>query len=126
MSALMKKPLTDAVTITVHGRVERRFRLPQEKAKGLLRLISEFEVDEDEQLIPIDEVFKDLHKKYGRSGSVVRGLRAREELTQVELAKKIGVPQSHISQIEHGKRPIGKKMAKRIAAVFNTDYRAFL
>jgi DNA-binding XRE family transcriptional regulator len=127
MSALTKKRLTeDEIEITIHDRSERRFRLPKEKARGLLRLIGDYEVEDDHQLLPANEVFKDLHKKYGKAGSILRGLRGREELTQDELAEKIGIPQTDISQIENGKRPIGKKMAKRLATVFKTDYRVFL
>ncbi|MCX5850790.1 MAG: helix-turn-helix transcriptional regulator [Deltaproteobacteria bacterium] len=32
--------------------------------------------------------------------------------SQKQLAEKIGVSQSHISEMEKGKRPIGKKMAR--------------
>ena len=129
MSAPMKKPRIDAQFETLtHDRSGRRYRLTPSKAKVVLKLIQELAVDDDNEseLVPADEVFKDLHKKYGKGGSVVRGMRAREGLTQVELAEKIGVPQTDISQIENGKRPIGKKMAERLAKVFNSDYRVFL
>lgn len=59
-------------------------------------------------------------------GVVLRGLRNRDDLTQTELAKKTGMLQSHISEMEKGSRPIGKTIAKKFAHVFNTDYKAFL
>ncbi len=54
------------------------------------------------------------------------GLRHRESLTQVEFGEKIGVEQTNISKMEHGKRPVGKTLAKRIAKIFHTDYHLFL
>ena len=60
------------------------------------------------------------------TGVFLAGARYREGLTQRELAAKSGIPQRHISEMENGKRPIGKKKAKVLAKVLNTDYRAFL
>ena len=60
------------------------------------------------------------------SGKALAGMRSREGLTQVQLAEKTGIPQRHISEMEHGKRTIGKKNAKLFAAALNTDYRVFL
>jgi len=59
-------------------------------------------------------------------GTVLRGLRNRDDLTQAELAKKTGMLQSHISEMENGNRSIGKTIAKKFAQVFNTDYKVFL
>jgi ribosome-binding protein aMBF1 (putative translation factor) len=60
------------------------------------------------------------------SGMYLAGARHREGLTQRELAVKSGIPQRHISEMENGKRPIGKKNAKVLATILNADYRAFL
>uniref|UniRef100_A0A7C3SHY6 XRE family transcriptional regulator n=1 Tax=Desulfobacca acetoxidans TaxID=60893 RepID=A0A7C3SHY6_9BACT len=59
-------------------------------------------------------------------GDILRGARHRERLTQAQLAGKIGVKASHISEMEKGKRPIGKDMAKRLAQALHTSYRVFL
>lgn len=56
----------------------------------------------------------------------LRGARYRENLTQRELAAKIGAKPQHVSEMERGKRPIGKDMAKRLGEALNVDYRAFL
>lgn len=56
----------------------------------------------------------------------LRGLRNREGLTQGQFGDAIGVEQSNISKMEHGKRHIGVKIAKRIQEVFDIDYRLFL
>jgi plasmid maintenance system antidote protein VapI len=36
------------------------------------------------------------------------------------------VKATHISEMERGKRPIGKDMAKRLAKVFKVNYKVFL
>lgn len=75
----------------------------------------------DEALHPAAEVFPDSH-----SGRILRGLRVREDLTQAALAAKAGLKPHHISEMENGKRPIGKDVARRLAAVLNADFRILL
>lgn len=60
------------------------------------------------------------------TGIYLAGARYREGLTQRELADQTGIPQRHISEMENGKRTVGKKNAKLLAKVLNADYRAFL
>ncbi|MFH0785700.1 MAG: helix-turn-helix transcriptional regulator [Pseudomonadota bacterium] len=72
----------------------------------------------------VTEVFPDLIDK-GKT-IALRAYRTREDLTQRELADKVGIPQRHISEMETGKRVIGKEMAKRFAEVLGVDYRALL
>jgi DNA-binding XRE family transcriptional regulator len=72
------------------------------------------------------EVFKEELEKYGEAALMLRGSRHRLELTQKELADALGIPQNHISEMENGKRPIGKVMALRLGKFFKTDYRKFL
>jgi len=76
----------------------------------------------------IDEkdVFSRLNKKYTKAGALLRGIRIRESLTQAEMANQIAVTQSDISQMEHGTRKIGRKVAQRIEKLFDIDYRSFL
>jgi DNA-binding transcriptional regulator YiaG len=59
-------------------------------------------------------------------GACLAGLRYREGLSQRKLAELTGIPQRHISEMENGKRPIGKERAKVLAKALNTDYRVFL
>jgi plasmid maintenance system antidote protein VapI len=42
------------------------------------------------------------------------------------VLKQIGIPQRHLSEMEKGKRPIGKEMAKRLANALKTHYKVFL
>jgi transcriptional regulator with XRE-family HTH domain len=57
---------------------------------------------------------------------MLKASRAKEELTQAELAEAIGISQHHISEMERGLRPIGREMAKRLADFFKIDFRLFL
>jgi len=36
------------------------------------------------------------------------------DVTQVELAERLGVPKTVVSDLEHGRRPISKKMAAKL------------
>lgn len=68
---------------------------------------------------------KDL-EKHSEGGQMLRGSRHKHGVTQKEVADAIEVSPHHISEMENGKRPIGKEMAKRLAFYFKTDYRIFL
>lgn len=52
------------------------------------------------------------------SGEVIRNMRNICELTQKELSEKSEIRQSHISEMEKGKRPVGKKSAEMLAKIF--------
>lgn len=74
--------------------------------------------------IPASDISPELDTNPG--GVYLRGIRLREDMTQDELARLTGISRSNISAMEHGKRPIGKETAKRLAAVLHCDYRRFL
>ena len=76
--------------------------------------------------VSAEEIFDQWDQQTGKASALLKGLRSRENLTQVEFANKIGVTQANLSKMEHGTRPIGKKIAKRIADAFSTNYRYFL
>jgi DNA-binding XRE family transcriptional regulator len=118
----MKMPRISQVFVSISNE---RFMVPAPRAAAILELVREYRVEDDE-IVPADEVLKDVYKKYGKSGSVIRGYRAREGMTQIGLAKKLGVTQGDLSKMENGKRTVGKEMAHRLAKVFDTDYRVFL
>lgn len=80
----------------------------------------------EEKSIPWRESLKDHLNKYSEEGTLLRAHRNEARLTQEELDKKLKVSQNHISEMENGKRPIGKAMAKKFARFFKTDYRMFL
>jgi DNA-binding XRE family transcriptional regulator len=74
----------------------------------------------------IKKTFDHLDAKYTRAGALLKGLRLREGLSQVQFAKKINVTQANLSNMENGRRSIGKIIAKRIEKIFGTNYRYFL
>jgi transcriptional regulator with XRE-family HTH domain len=57
---------------------------------------------------------------------IFSGARHRAGLSQKQLADLTGVYQRHISEMENGRRAIGKKNAKLFAKALDTDYRVFL
>src|SRR5450759_1305253 len=70
--------------------------------------------EEEDRRYSMDEVFPDFHP-----GDTLKGARLMHELTQAQLAAMIGVKASHISEMEKGKRPMGKEMARRLAKALN-------
>lgn len=76
--------------------------------------------------VTIQALFDKLDAKFTKAGALLKGLRAREGLSQIQFAKKINVTQANLSNMENGRRPIGKTIAKRIEKVFGTNYRYFL
>ena len=71
----------------------------------------------------IEELFPDHH---AAMPSRVKGLRYREDMTQKQLAEAVDISVSNLSHMEHGRRPIGKEMAKRLVKILNTDWRLLL
>lgn len=109
-----KKPRIEEIRFTGKPAVIARLR----------KVASELGAAETTDQVTIEEVFPELAAN--PQGVSLRGLRYRENLTQAQLAEKSGIPQRHISEMEHGKRPIGKETARKLAAVLGCDYRVFL
>jgi DNA-binding XRE family transcriptional regulator len=59
-------------------------------------------------------------------GVSLAGARGKEGVTQRELSRMTGIPQRHISEMENGKRPIGKETAKKLGDALNISYKVFL
>ena len=73
--------------------------------------------------------WRDLFPEYSDEdlpGVCLAGSRVKEGLTQKQLSELTGIPQSHISEMENGKRPIGKKRAKILAKALKVGYKIFL
>ena len=77
--------------------------------------------EEGEEIFTSEEVFPD-----GCPAMALRGFRGKEELTQEELADRLGVSQNAISEMESGKRSISKAMAVRLGEIFDISYKVFL
>ncbi len=122
MSAPMKKRRIE-VEVKSEGRTMRFTGVPAAKVKPLLILLKGYETES----VPWREVAGERIKgSGGEAAHMVRVARERLGITQVKLAEKLQMPQGNISQIENGKRPVGKSLAKRLGKIFNLDYRVFL
>ncbi len=59
-------------------------------------------------------------------GTLLSGARYREDMTQTQLSQTTGIPRRHISEMENGRRPIGKANARKLGQALGVDYRYFL
>lgn len=97
-------------------------KLPAKEVESLVKLIAALcSSAGNKESVPWEEVYPNYDATVA-----LRGARKREGLTQKQLAQLIGISQTHISEMEHGKRTIGKEMAKRLANSLKVDYRVFL
>lgn len=87
----------------------------------LAQSVSRSAVDEDNALYTVEEVIPE-----SSPGNRLRGLRAREGITQKALAERLGIRQHHVSEMEKGSRAIGLDMAKRIGEAYGVSYKVFL
>jgi len=76
--------------------------------------------------IPFRDGFLEDCKENELPGIALVGARYKEGLTQKQLSGLTGIPQGHISQMENGKRPIGKTIAKKLGKTLNISYKVFL
>ncbi|MFT3767145.1 MAG: short-chain fatty acyl-CoA regulator family protein [Minicystis sp.] len=58
-------------------------------------------------------------------GAKLRALRRRENLTQVELADRLGISPSYLNLIENNRRPLTAPLLIRLAQLFKIDLHAF-
>ena len=118
MPELTKKPpIDESVTLTITGPLDRK-----EEVVALLEKHGFIDVSDS---IPWREAFED-HDETKEPGYFLAGARCKEGVTQKQLSKVTGIPQRHISEMENGKRPIGKTLAKKFGAALDVDYRVFL
>ena len=115
--------------------VKRRFpeleQLPKRKLQVVEKaLVYAAGLATSEELISEKEN-KVLLKKLGFKGGItpansLKAYRLRQNLTQEELARRSHIPQSNISAMEKGTRPLGLKSAKKLAAILRCDYKKLI
>jgi DNA-binding XRE family transcriptional regulator len=121
MQVLTKKhPIEKMVEVRFRGTVASINKLRRAaKALNVTDLLEEKDTYTPEELSP--------ELQWNSSGVALRGARGKEGLTQKQLAELVNIAQHHISEMETGKRPIGKETAKKLAEALNvSDYRVFL
>lgn len=116
---LTNSPVKVVIMIQNHKKVSYLNPKNIDKLEAFLDKYSE----EDETPVAWEVLAKDRIAKYKKAGLVLRGMRYRENMSQIELAKRSGVSQNEISKIENGKRTVGEKIAKRLAAPLKMNYR---
>jgi ribosome-binding protein aMBF1 (putative translation factor) len=112
-----KHHIDNSVTLTVTG--------PGRNREKVVELLGEYGFIDISDGVPWRDAFED-HDETKEVGDFLAGARYREGLTQKQLSEATGVPQRHISEMENGKRPIGKANAKKFGKAMDVDYRAFL
>lgn len=114
---LTRKPHTD-------GTVELSVKVPRDQADAIQAALDRLLIqlgEPGEEIYSVEMVLPDM-----TPGKVLRGARGLAELTQAQLADKLGVHKTNISEMERDKRPIGKEMARRLGTVLRMDYKVFL
>jgi hypothetical protein len=82
--------------------------------------------DEQEPINPFTTAWYRETVKAITPGSRLDAERFKRSMTQARLSELTDIPQHQISEIENGKRSIGKSRAKKLAETFKIDYRLFL
>jgi len=122
MPEVGKEPRTE-LRVVVRGKKR------TERIVALLRqhgIEPEIVGDDDDKLVDVRETDWYQRTKAARTpGSVVNSMRWKHQLTQAELARRIGVNRQNISAIERGKRGLGLKLALKIAAVMEEPVERF-
>jgi len=113
-----KRPTDEMVTL--------RLRVHRSNEERVKQFIASVEAELQDESLPWREVIDRLRPDDNIPSAILRGSRVKEDLTQVQLSEMTGIPRRHISEMEHGKRPVGKETARKLAKALNCDYRIFL
>src|SRR5580693_3912089 len=65
------------------------------------------------------------HREAPRLGAKVRSLRRRENLSQVQMAERLGISPSYLNLIESNRRPLPAPLLIKLAQLFGVDLQAF-
>jgi ribosome-binding protein aMBF1 (putative translation factor) len=111
MLALVKKP---RIEISLQG----------ENVDELIEWIrKKFEVSiltsDDSESIAVEDTDFWKEMQSNRIGNLLAGARLKANLSQSQLAEKLGIRQNMISNYERGKRRLSPLMAKRIAKILH-------
>ncbi len=111
-----KRP-TSAAILTFVG--------PDDRVKEARKAMRVLGFTETEDAVPWRES-RHYNQAEQLPGMLLAGARYREGLTQAELSARTGIQRRHISEMEGGKRPIGKANARKLADALNMSPRRFL
>lgn len=115
MPEATKKRRTNDDVVTLTLRVRRR---NVSRIQAYARAVE----SDEERTYSVKEVFPEYNGK--EQQAALRAYRIREGFTQKQLSDLTGIPQRHISEMENGKRGIGKERARKLADALHVgDYR---
>ena len=100
------------------------FEVPPALVDKVLETMHSYGLREENEAVPWREALNVRDEDL--PATCLRGGRTKEGLTQKQLSEITGIPRCHISAMENGKRPIGKKMARVLATALKLDARLFL
>lgn len=107
--------------------VDLSFRVPADKAEMVKRVMRALVEPEDAGSAGEKEYYTP-EEVFGPSSPAraLRGYRYREGLTQAALADLAGVSKQNISDMENGRRVIGKEVAQRLGKALGAPWKRFL
>lgn len=73
-----------------------------------------------EEFYSARDVFKDFESNL-TIGEFIRDMRLCEEVTQTELAKRLGISKQALSDIEHNRKPVGVQFIKKFCNEINIE-----
>lgn len=100
------------------------FSVPRDRVAEVLRTMRGLGVTPARDATPWREALG--YEEDSLPGVLLAGARYREGLTQVQLAEKTGIPRRHISEMENGKRPVGRKNARLLGDALGIEPRLLL
>ena len=118
MQALTKKPHTKSENI------ELRFLGPKGKHEDAVEALRSLGFVDVSDSVSWRDSFSYTDDQL--PGVTLAGARSKESLTQRALSELTKIPQRHISEMENGKRPIGKQTAKKFGKALHINYKVFL
>src|SRR5580700_4410463 len=65
------------------------------------------------------------NREVPRLGAKVRALRRRENLSQVQMAERLGISPSYLNLIESNRRPLPAMLLIKLAQIFGVDLHTF-
>ncbi|QTA84645.1 helix-turn-helix domain-containing protein [Desulfonema magnum] len=105
--------------------VELKFVGPPRNKEKAIQALKGLGFTEVRDTISWEELFPE-YTKVELPGVILAGSRIKEGLTQKRLSELTGISRHHISEMENGKRPIEKNMAKALAKALNVGFKIFL
>jgi len=119
----MKKPLIKSDR-AVKGNMTFHISCPLSNADNIKKYLKKHGcklIDDKQELVDAKGLFADR-----TPSNMLIGARGKENITQNKLSELTGIPRRHISDMENGRRPIGKQSALKLGKALNINYQLFL